>query len=137
MHAPVYSSIALIAEILVSAAVYYVFFQGYKRNRLPEKVAIGAVIYEVLFDISYMIYRLPARETGARKSLVTGLGVFHGTLSLLMFAGLIAFVVLAVKNYRRNVNYFLAHKRATFVFLFCWALSVVSGVVLYFLEYSS
>jgi uncharacterized membrane protein YozB (DUF420 family) len=136
MHAPLYSTIAVFAEILVTAAIFYTFYQGYKHNRLPEKVAIGAVVYEILFDISYMIYRLPARESGANKSLITGLGIFHGTLSLVLFISLIVFIVLAIKNYRRNVNYFLVHKRVTFVFLICWSLAVISGVVLYFLEYS-
>lgn len=135
MHAPLYSTIAVFAEILVSAAVFYTFYQGYKHNRLPEKVAIGAVVYEILFDISYMIYRLPARESGTNKSLITGLGIFHGTLSLVLFISLIIFFVLAIKNYRRNVNYFLVHKRATSVFLICWSLAVISGIVLYFLEY--
>jgi hypothetical protein len=136
MHAPLYSTIALLAEILVSSAIFYTFYQGYKHDKLPEKVAIGALVYEVIFNISYMIYRLPARETGANKSLLTGLGIFHGTLSLLMFVSLITFFVLAIKNYRRNVNYFLVHKRPTFVFLFFWSLSVLSGFVLYFVEYS-
>ena len=106
MHAPLYSTIAVFAEILVSAAVFYTLYQGYKHNRLPEKVAIGAVVYEILFDISYMIYRLPARESGTNKSLITALGIFHGTLSLVLFISLIIFFMLAIKNYRRNVNYF-------------------------------
>lgn len=136
MHAPLYSTIALLAELLVSLAIFYTFFQGYRRNKLPEKVAIGALVYEILFDISYMIYRLPTRESGANKRLITGLGIFHGTLSLLMLLGLIAFFVLAIKYYRRNVNYFLVHKRPMFVFLFFWSLSVISGAVLYFVAYS-
>jgi uncharacterized membrane protein YozB (DUF420 family) len=135
MHAPLYSTIALLAELIVSSAIFYTIYQGYKRNKLPEKVAIGALVYEILFDISYMIFRLPARENGANKSLLTGLGIFHGTLSLIMFASLIAFFVLAIKNYRRNVNYFRVHKRLTFAFLFLWSISVLSGVALYFVEY--
>jgi uncharacterized membrane protein YozB (DUF420 family) len=134
MHAPLYSTIALLAELIVSSAIFYTIYQGYKRNKLPEKVAIGALVYEILFDISYMIFRLPARENGANKSLLTGLGIFHGTLSLIMFASLIAFFVLAIKNYRRNVNYFRVHKRLTFAFLFLWSISVLSGVALYFVE---
>ena len=135
MHAPLYSTFALLAELLVSLAIFYTFFQGYRRNKLPEKVAIGALVYEILFDISYMIYRLPVRESGANKSLLTGLGIFHGTLSLLMLLSLIAFFMLAIKNYRRNVNYFLIHKRLMIVFLFFWSLSVISGAVLFSVEY--
>ena len=45
MHAPLYSTVALLAELLVSLAVFYTFYQGYKRNKLPEKVAIGAIVY--------------------------------------------------------------------------------------------
>jgi len=135
VHAPLYSTVALLAELLVSLAVFYTFYQGYKRNKLPEKVAIGAIVYEILFDISYMLYRSPTRESGANKTLLTGFGIFHGALSLLMFVSLIAFFILAIKNYRRNVNYFLIHKRSTLAFLVFWSISVISGVILYFVEY--
>jgi hypothetical protein len=136
MHAPLYSTVALLAELLVSLAVFYTFYQGYKRNKLPEKVAIGAIVYEILFDISYMLYRSPTRESGANKTLLTGFGIFHGSLSLLMFVSLIVFFILAIKNYRRDINYFLIHKRSTFAFLVFWSLSVISGVILYFVEYN-
>ena len=135
MHAPLYSTVALLAEILVSVAVLFVFYQGYKRNRLLEKIAIGTLIYETIFDISYMVYRSSESKSHTHSALVTGLGVLHGTLSLAMFLGLIAFFVLAIKNYRRGVNYFFVHKRLTSAFLFFWMLSVVSGVLLYFIEY--
>jgi membrane-bound metal-dependent hydrolase YbcI (DUF457 family) len=135
VHAPLFSTVTLVAELFVSAIVYYTFYRGYKDDKFPEKLAIGAIVYEALFDIGYMVHRVPAQENKLNKPLVIALGATHGILSLLMFLGLILFFVFAIKNYRKGVNYFKVHKKLTFVFLFFWTLSIISGVSLYFVAY--
>lgn len=135
MHAPAYSTFALIAEIFVSTAIFYTFYQGYKNDRFPEKVAFGAVAYEILFNISYMAYRLPAHESHFNKAWREILGAVHGTLSLAMFLSLIAFFVLAAQNYGKGVNYFKVHRNLTITFLFFWSISIITGIVFYFVEY--
>ena len=136
MHAPIYSSLALIAEIFVSTAIFYSFYQGYKHSKFPEKVAIAALAYETLFNISYMVYRLPAEKNGGISETRKIFGATHGVLSLLMFISLIVFFSLALRNYRKGVNYFRLHKYLTSIFLFFWSISVFSGIALYFVEYS-
>ena len=135
MHAPAYSTFALIAEIFVSAAVFYTFYQGYKKDRFPEKVAFGAIAYEILFNISYMTYRLPEHESHFNETARQILGAAHGTLSLIMFLSLIAFFTLAAKNYTAGVNYFRTHRNLTVTFLVFWSISIISGIVFYFVEY--
>jgi ABC-type phosphate/phosphonate transport system permease subunit len=135
MSAPIYSTVTLVAEIFVSSAIFYSFYQGYKNNKFPEKLAIAALTYEILFNISYMAYRLPSHEDVPRATWRTILGAFHGTLSLIMFISLIAFFALAIKNYRKDTNYFKEHKRLTFTFLCFWTLSILTGMTFYFVEY--
>jgi len=135
MHAPLYSTIALIAELFVSAAVFYIFYRGYKYGKFLEKLAIAAILYEIIFDISYMVHRVPAQDNKLNRPIVIAFGAFHGILSLAMFLGLIVFFALAMMRYRKGVNYFKDHQRLTFTFLFFWSLSVLSGIGLYLTAY--
>lgn len=135
MSAPIYSTVTLVAEIFVSSAIFYSFYQGYKNNKFPEKLAIGALTYEILFNISYMAVRLPEHESGISDKFRKIFGAIHGSLSLLMFISLIIFFTLAIKNYRKDVNYFKKHKYLTFIFLFFWSVSIITGISFYFIEY--
>jgi len=137
VHAPIYSTVTLVAEIFVSTAIFYSLYQGYKHGKFPEKLAIGAVVYEIFFNISYMLYRVPAHSSRISETTRKLLGGIHGGLSLLMFVSLIVFFSLALRNYRMGVNYFRVHRYLTFVFLFFWSISIVSGISLYFAEYYS
>lgn len=135
MHAPAYSTFALVTELLVSTAVFYTFYQGYKHNKFPKKIALGALAYEVLFNISYMAYKLPEHESHFSETGRKILGAVHGSLSLLMFLSLIAFFILATINYAKDTNYFKKHKVLTFVFLTFWSISIITGIIFYFVEY--
>ncbi len=133
--APLYSTLTLIAELFVSAAVFYSVYSGYKRNRFPAKLAGAALLYEILFNISYMVSRLSVHVNAQEPPFGLALAIVHGSLSLVMFISLILFFILAWANYRKGVNYFREHKYITFVFLFFWTLSVLSGMLFYFVEY--
>ena len=135
MIAPLYSTFALIAEPLVTTAVFYTFYQGYKNNKFPAKVAFGAIIYETVFNISYMFYKLPEHFSRFNKAWYTALGAFHGILSILMFIGLIVFLLLANKNYKKDINYFKKHKYISVVFLVFWLIALFSGFALYYTTY--
>src|SRR5574338_34158 len=107
MNAPLYSTVTLIAELFVSSAIYYTFYSGYKKDKLPEKLAIGAIAYEILFNVSYMVYRVPTHHPDKPDSAGDiALAAFHGILSLIMFISLIVFFVVAIKKYRQGINYF-------------------------------
>ncbi len=93
MHAPVYSTITLFAELIISSIIYYTLYQGYRRNRFPVKLAGFTLLYEVLFNISYMVSQVPQHAKAARvePSFVVGLAIVHGVLSLIMFIALVVF----------------------------------------------
>ena len=138
MIAPLYSTFALVAEPFVTTAVFYTFYQGYRHNRFPEKVAFGAILYETLFNISYMFYKAPAHfvSIDGKYAWYAALGAVHGILSLLMFAGLIVFLTLAYKNYKRGSNYFKSPQvhfhRISSSF---WLVALFTGFALYFTTY--
>jgi len=137
MHAPLYSTIALIAEIFISAIILYLFYIAYKKNRFSYNLAIFALAYEILFNLSYMVSR-----TGTTKKIpglpasIIFLAIFHGIFSLVMFIGLVVFLIFAWCNYRKGVNYFFVHKKMTIIFIILWLIAVFSGIGLYITMYS-
>lgn len=135
MHIPLYSTVTLLAEIGISAIIFYTFYRSYKFNKFPTKLAAFALLYEIIFNISYMATRLPNHTEKKEIPWHVGLAIFHGTLSLIMFVALIVFFLLAWMNYRKGINYFKTHKYSTSIFLFLWTTSVLSGILFYFVEY--
>lgn len=137
MNPHLYSTITLFAELIISAIIYFTLYQGYRHNKFPSRLAFGALLYELIFNITYMASRVPAHARAARLEtpFVIGLAIVHGILSLIMFMALIVFFIFAWKSYRKEVNYFRNHKIQTFVFLFFWTFSIVSGVLFYLVEY--
>lgn len=137
MHAPIFSSITFVAELLVSVVVYYSLYQGYKHNRFPTKLAFAALLYEILFNISYMVSRIGASEKASpfEPVLIVVLAILHGTLSLVMFVALIVFFIVAWRQYRKGNNFFAMHKKLTGIFAVFWTISILSGIFFYILLY--
>jgi heme A synthase len=137
MHAPLYSTVTLFAEIVISSIIYYTLYQGYKNNRFPAKLAGFALLYEIVFNISYMASQVPEHAKAAKveSAFVITLAIIHGILSLIMFIALLLFFLLAWRSYKKEINYFKAHKILTMLFLIFWTFSVVSGIIFYIVEY--
>lgn len=133
---PLYSTITLFTELLITAAILYIFYSGYKKNKFPYKIAFLALAYETLFNVSYMVIRiLTHKEVRSKPDPDVWLAAFHGISSLIMFIALIIYVIIAWKNYKKGINYFLIHKKITFTFLFFWLLAIFSGILFYVFEY--
>ncbi len=131
-----YSTITLVAEFIVSGIIFYALWSGWTRNRFPGRLVAAALSYEVLFNISYMIFRtMQDRGDSFLPPAVVALAAFHGILSLLMFLALLAFFFAAWKNYRAGINFFKTHPGLTLTFGCFWTLSVLSGALLYVLTY--
>jgi hypothetical protein len=137
MAAPLYSTITLVAELFVSAAIYYSIYSGYKKNKFPSVLAGAALAYELIFNITYMAGRVPSHVKVAKieTPFIVGLAILHGVLSLIMFVALIVFFIFAWKAYRKGKNYFFEHKNLTFTFIVFWTFSILSGVIFYLVEY--
>jgi len=136
---PLWSTITLCTEIVITAIVLYVFYSGYEKNKFPHILAGIALAYEIIFNISYMTYRavshVAAETVEVDTPLQTGLAIFHGSLSLIMFLGLVVFFVLAWQQYGKGVNYFRQYRTLTIIFIGLWLIAVISGIVFYFVIY--
>ena len=135
---PWFSTFTLVTETFVTASVIYIFIKAYKENKFNFKLTAITLGYEILFNISYMVYRAASHEESA-ASPESGLGlfiaIFHGIFSLIMFIALIVFMYTAWKNYRKGINYFREHKTLSTVFMVAWMLAILSGFVFYYEEY--
>ena len=137
MHIPLFRTITLFTELLVTVSILYIFYSGYKKNKFPFTLAACTLAYEILFNISYMASRVLSGENPGtlQPPAIIALAIFHGIFSLLMFLALLVFIILAWINYKKGLNYFLLHKNFTKVFIFLWLIAVISGIVFYFVTY--
>ena len=135
-QAPLLSTITLFTEFVVTFAVVTVFRKSITTGKFPTKLAFGTLLYEIFFNISYMIFSSSKREAHEGPfTWKTGVAITHGVLSLVMFVCLIWFFVTAFRHYKKGENYFKLHKTLTLTFLFFWLVSVFSGAFLYIAEY--
>ncbi len=134
---PWFSTFTLFTEILVTASVLYVFHSGYRYNKFPYALVALTLGYEICFNITYMASRALSRANPSRleNGTAIGLAIFHGSFSLLMFLGLIVYMVIAWVNYKKGVNYFLRHNRFTATFILLWLAAVLSGIAFYVISY--
>jgi hypothetical protein len=134
---PLFSTITLLAEIVISCIVFLSIYQGYFNNKFPVKLVTFALLYETIFNISYMVSKAINHVKVEKISppSIIALAIIHGTLSLIMFISLVIFFILAWKGYKKGINFFKEHKKTTTTFLIFWTLSVSSGIIFYFVEY--
>lgn len=136
MNIPWLSTLTLFTELIVTACVLYAFYSGYKKNRFPTALIAGALIYETFVNVAYMVSRAAGGELQpGGPGWYIALAAFHGIFSLLMYLGVIAFMLLAWRNYRKGVNYFAAHPALTRWFIALWLIAILSGISFYFTSY--
>lgn len=132
---PLYSTFSAVTELFVTAAVFWFFYQALAHANYRWGLIAVAIVYEILFNISYMVRRLFAHEEGVthvHEPWVTWFVAAHGTLSLLMFIGLIGLVVWAWRRQRHGEVHPIGRRRAlSYVFLGLWTVSILSGEAIY------
>ncbi|HQT83200.1 MAG TPA: hypothetical protein PLW99_03565 [Candidatus Paceibacterota bacterium] len=138
MHIPLWSIVTLGTELLVTASVYFIIWRAYRTGAFLRTFAFVVLGYEVLFNISYML----SREAAGQSSVVyspyeTGLAIFHGTFSLVMFVALVAFFIASARAYARGENYFRDRPRLTLAFSLAWGVSILSGIAFFVALYFS
>ncbi len=140
MDAPAFSTFSAIAEIFVTAAVFYVVLRNYRGKGFAAKVAVGVIVFEFSVNMMYMIFRMREVSAAGSDHAAGGspYGMFmaaHGVLSLLVFVLFVVFAYLAYVAIRRDRHFFRDNPGVTWGFLFLWMLSVGSGEALYLLNY--
>ncbi len=123
-------------ELLVTAGVFYFFWRAIRFDDFRWPLIWITIGYETLFNITYMAVRLARHDPapdypGWATLLLAG----HGTLSLIMFLGLIAFVMVAFRQrHVGDLNVFRDHGSFTLLFIVLWTTSIVSGELIYALQ---
>ncbi len=132
MHIPAWSIFTLCTELIITASVYTIIWKSYRSGIFPTSFATLVLGYEVLFNVSYMLSReLSSSSAAVYSPYETGLAIFHGIFSLIMFITLVTFFLAAMRAYQRGENYFRLHPRLTIAFVIAWGVSIFSGVALF------
>ncbi len=130
-----FATFTLVTELLVTASVLYIFWDGYKHDKFHPKLLFVTLAYECLFNINYMAHRVPKVHTHSMPVWYILLAAFHGIFSLLMFITLVIFFILAWLKFRKDINYFKKHALFSKIFIVAWLTSVFSGIVFYLVTY--
>ncbi len=132
MHIPIWSVVTLAAELLITAAVYITIIKAYRTGVFLRRLAFGVLVYETIFNITYMLSReISSTSAAVYSPYETGLAIFHGIFSIIMFITLIFFFIAADRGYTRGENYFSARPRLVAAFAIAWAISILSGVTFF------
>ena len=136
MAVAAFSHFSAVSELFVTAGVFYFFRRALRWDDYRWTFISIVIAFETLVNIVYMISRLAAAEPrGEHPAALTWLLAGHGTLSLLMFLGLVAFVMIAFRAAKVDrANLFRANPVLTWTFLGLWTLSVLTGEALYALQ---
>lgn len=136
MNPPLISTVTLLTELLVTVSVLYIFISGYKYNKFHQKLLFATLLYEILININYMAHRVSdVKSNKLLPAWYKAFGAFHGIFSLIMFITLVIFFSLAWFNFRKDVNYFRKHKLFSGLFVAGWMISIISGIIFYFVSY--
>lgn len=137
---PLFSTFSAVTELLVTAAVVWFFYNALKKADYRWGVITAALIYETLFNITYMVSRLALHTSSTdveRPGWYIGFVAFHGTLSLVMFLGLIALVVWAYERRKQGMEDPLgAHRKLSWTFLVLWFVSIGTGELIYIMQWT-
>lgn len=132
---PAFSTLSAATELLVTAAVVWFFYRAFTAQDYRWGLITVAIAYETLFNITYMVMRLFQHEEGVTHQHAAWVSWFlgvHGALSLVMFIGLIAFVVWMWRRHRAgDPDPLGGRRRLAYAFLWLWGLSILSGEAIY------
>lgn len=135
MSVPAFSHFSAISELFVTAAVFHVLWHAWKHDELRLRLLGGVLAFEALVNITYMSLRIAMPSGGLKTTGWMGwLLAGHGTLSLLMFVGLIAFALEARRLKRDGRNLVRERPGTTLGFVALWTLSIASGEAIYIVQ---
>jgi hypothetical protein len=134
---PTFSIFSAISEIFVTIFVIYAIVVALRGGPF-HRVLLGAtLLFELCVNVVYMASRAAHADTSS--TLTAGMKLFyagHGILSLLMFVGLVVvYLVSLVDESKGRAVWFRRHPGLTYVFLFFWMVSVVSGEAIFVKTY--
>ena len=137
MEIPTFSIFSAISEVFVTIAVLYGIVTTLRGNKFPKALMGGVLIFELCVNVVYMANM--ASRADKSSDLSPGLKAFfagHGILSLLMFLAIAAVYLLALRDESNGrENWFRRNRTASYVLIFFWMVSVLSGEAIFFMRY--
>src|SRR5687768_15638504 len=103
---PPYSIFSATTELLVTAVVFYVIWKAWHGD-FRKALLVGVLVFEILFNVSYMAYRM-FWDTDGLEDIPNWLGAVaagHGILSLLMLLLLFFITAMAWHDAKRKENF--------------------------------
>jgi hypothetical protein len=130
---PPYSIFSASSELLVTAAVAYVVWRGWRHGDFRRGLLVCVLAFEALANISYMAYRLAVPSQGLQDApaWIGGVAALHGILSLGMFLFLGFIAAMAWRDAERGENFFAESPGTVLLFSVLWGISIVSGEFLF------
>ena len=134
---PTFSIFSAISEVFVTIAVVYSIWKAMNGGKFHRGLLGATLIFELCVNVVYMAGRAAHADTSS--TLSTGMKLFyagHGILSLLMFLGLgVVYLLALLDESKGRATWFERNRGFTWVFLFFWMVSVVSGEAIFFMTY--
>ena len=137
MRIPPFSIFSAVSELFVTAGVAYVIYRNWTRRRFPLGLFLAVGIFEAFVNVLYMATRTARAATGA-DPIGTGMKIAfagHGLLSLLAYLVFVVLGVIAWQEQREGRFFFRERPSLTKTFGVVWAISVISGEVMFGLRY--
>jgi uncharacterized membrane protein YozB (DUF420 family) len=135
-NVPPYSIFSASSELLVTLAVFYVVWKGW-RGDFRRGLLAAVLVFEVAFNVSYMAYRL-FWDTDGLEDIPNWLGsvaAVHGILSLMMLLFLFFIAAMAWRDRERGENFFRATPSLVWLFVVLWTISVLTGELVFVVMY--
>jgi len=137
MRIPPFSIFSAVSELFVTAGVVYVIYRNWTRRRFPLGLFLAVAVFEAFVNVYYMATRTARAATG-EDPIGTGMKLAfagHGLLSLVAYLVFVVLGVIAWQEQREGRYFFRERPALTWTFAVVWAISVISGEVMFGLRY--
>ena len=137
MRIPPFSIFSAVSELFVTAGVIYVIVRNWTKRPFPLGLFLAVALFEAFVNVLYMATRA-ARAAAGAEPIGTGMKIAfaaHGLLSLLAYLVFVMLGVIAWQEQRAGRYFFRERPAVTWTFAVVWAISVISGEVMFGLRY--
>jgi hypothetical protein len=137
MHIPPFSIFSAVSELFVTAGVVYVIARNWRKLPFPLGLFLAVAVFEACVNVFYMATKA-ARASAGTEAIGTGMKIAfaaHGLLSLLAYLVFVVLGVIAWQEQRAGRYFFRERPGVTWTFAVVWAISILSGEVMFVVRY--
>jgi hypothetical protein len=137
MHIPPFSIFSAVSELFVTAGVVYVIARNWRKLPFPLGLFLAVAVFEACVNVFYMATKA-ARASAGTEAIGTGMKIAfaaHGLLSLLAYLVFVVLGVIAWQEQRAGRYFFRERPAVTWTFAVVWAISILSGEVMFAVRY--